>query len=197
MAKTKKNKVSATALRAEIVEIANQLIKKYPRELRASKIIDAYLHTEIHSVEPERIIATLRKHHAKIVFDLPGVKNDDDLTNYLAISYTKNAHGYTDKQYGSHFQILNVFVNNSVLLSASDELKFLKQVHSKNPEQAKIARAELINANYRLVMSIAQHYCHHGIEIIDLFQEGVAGLGTAIEKFDYRSKNRLSTYATF
>jgi RNA polymerase primary sigma factor len=59
------------------------------------------------------------------------------------------------------------------------------------------ARARLIRANTRLVISIAKKYRGHGIPFLDLIQEGNLGLMKAVEKFDYRRGNRFSTYATW
>jgi RNA polymerase primary sigma factor len=59
------------------------------------------------------------------------------------------------------------------------------------------ARQHLIKANTRLVVSIAKRYRGHGVPFLDLIQEGNLGLITAVEKFDHRRGNRLSTYATW
>jgi RNA polymerase primary sigma factor len=64
-------------------------------------------------------------------------------------------------------------------------------------EQGKEARQHLIQANTRLVISIAKNYRGHGVPFLDLIQEGNLGLIRAVEKFDYRRGTRLSTYATW
>jgi len=64
-------------------------------------------------------------------------------------------------------------------------------------EEGEEARQHLIKANTRLVVSIAKRYRGHGVPFLDLIQEGNLGLMKAVDKFDYRQGNRLSTYATW
>ncbi len=84
-------------------------------------------------------------------------------------------------------------IGNIPLLSAEEEV-FLAQRVEQGDDAAK---KQLIEANLRLVVSIAKKYVGRGMSFLDLIQEGNIGLMKAVEKFDYRKGNKFSTYATW
>jgi RNA polymerase primary sigma factor len=79
------------------------------------------------------------------------------------------------------------------LLTAAQEVGLAKRIERGDQR----ARQELVEANLRLVVSIAKMYRHRGLPFLDLIQEGTIGLVRAAEKFDYRRGFKFSTYATW
>jgi RNA polymerase primary sigma factor len=82
------------------------------------------------------------------------------------------------------------------LLSADDEVEVARRIAAMGAD-AELARAELIQANLRLVVSIAKQYAYRGLPMADLVQEGNLGLIKAVEKFDYTRGFKFSTYASW
>jgi RNA polymerase primary sigma factor len=79
------------------------------------------------------------------------------------------------------------------LLTAAEEVELAMQIEAGSQQ----ARRHLIEANLRLVVSVARRYSSSGLPLLDLVQEGNIGLMRAVEKFDYRRGFKFSTYATW
>lgn len=134
--------------------------------------------------------------HAAPLFDLSNVPIDDSVGLYFREMgqqqlLTADEEVQLAKEIESGRDAIRAL--RTALTLTDDELDQFERIK----EVGEAARAHLIRANTRLVVSIAKKYRGRGLQFLDLIQEGNVGLMKAVEKYDYRRGNRFSTYATW
>ena len=87
-------------------------------------------------------------------------------------------------------------ISHKLGMSVTDYKKLVSRVQ-KGEKESRIAKKEMVEANLRLVISIAKKYTNRGLQFLDLIQEGNIGLMKAVDKFEYRRGYKFSTYATW
>ncbi len=135
-----------------------------------------------------------KRSHAAPLFDLSTVPIDDSVGLYFREMGQQNLLSADEEvdlamkiEAGRYYEQQDITV--LPLYEQDDAAKILAI--------GNMARAHLIRANTRLVVSIAKKYRGRGLQFLDLIQEGNVGLMKAVEKYDYRRGNRFSTYATW
>ena len=126
----------------------------------------------------------------------PGNETNFDwltLSNFDA-TLKKALNTHKDGIYYAQKSLLEHEISMQITIS---ELKDINKKLRKGDRKAKKAKSQMIEANLRLVISIAKKYANRGLQFLDLIQEGNVGLMKAVDKFEYRRGYKFSTYATW
>ncbi|MEM7329487.1 MAG: RNA polymerase sigma factor RpoD [Pseudomonadota bacterium] len=141
--------------------------------------------------------------------DAHGVPRSEFLKNYFGreldpnwvedvAAMSKKWERFTDREADKIEDIRNEIqmVAQEIGIPIDDYRKIVQRVQ-KGEREARIAKKEMVEANLRLVISIAKKYTNRGLQFLDLIQEGNIGLMKAVDKFEYRRGYKFSTYATW
>ena len=204
--------------KSQTEEIVAQLLEKGRKSgvLTQSEISDA-LHeqTELTAEQLDDIYVTFNKLNIEVVPDVEdddkddAIEPDDDVDNdrdaasekNISIDLSVDASVNIDDPVRMYLKE----IGRVPLLSADEEIVLAKQIEAGAEEDAtykeiqlsKKAKKKLVDANLRLVVSIAKRYVGRGMLFLDLIQEGNLGLIKAVDKFDYTKGYKFSTYATW
>nr|WP_044200429.1 RNA polymerase sigma factor RpoD [Oscillochloris trichoides] len=184
--------------------------------LTYNDILEAFPQPELHVAEVDQLYATMQAEGLKVVesaaeLEAPHPADEDTLTELPDL---------TDIAFDDPVRMYLQEIGQVPLLTAEKEVELAKSMEAGDIARQRIDREEytsgrermelerayalgcesrqhLIQANLRLVVSIAKKYTSYGLTMMDLVQEGNIGLMRAVEKFDYTKGHKFSTYATW
>ena len=125
-----------------------------------------------------------------------GNEINPNLKNFLDTNDTWKKFFQKNKDEFKNIRERLIEISNKIGISVTDFKKLVSRVQ-KGEKESRIAKKEMVEANLRLVISIAKKYTNRGLQFLDLIQEGNIGLMKAVDKFEYRRGYKFSTYATW
>ena len=125
-----------------------------------------------------------------------GNEINPNLKNFLSTNQVWKSFFQKNKEEFKNIRNRLTEISHKLGISVTDFKKLVSRVQ-KGEKESRIAKKEMVEANLRLVISIAKKYTNRGLQFLDLIQEGNIGLMKAVDKFEYRRGYKFSTYATW